>query len=189
MDEHDIRFMEHALGLARQGVGLASPNPTVGCVIVRDRQILGEGFHQYDLKDHAEVIALKAAGERARGATMYVTLEPCNHTGRTGPCTEAIRAAGISRVFVGVEDPNPSVEGGGAERLKARGVAVEFAFAQEYEAAKELNQGFFCWTQRRRPFVTLKSAMTLDGQLALPRSGKRKKNEWITSEESRAEVH
>ena len=189
MDEHDIRFMEQALALARQGIGLASPNPIVGCIIVRDGQIVGEGFHQYSLKDHAEIVALKAAGGRARGATMYVTLEPCNHTGRTGPCTEAILAAGISRVLVGVEDPNPAVEGGGAERLKTAGVSVEFAFAQEYEAAKELNQGFFCWTQTRRPFVTLKSAMTLDGQLALPQSEKRKKREWITSEESRAEVH
>ena len=189
MDEHDIRFMEHALGLARKGTGLASPNPTVGCVIVRDGAIVGEGFHQYDLKDHAEIVALRAAGERARGATMYVTLEPCNHTGRTGPCTEAILAAGISRVFAGVEDPNPRVAGGGAERLKAAGIKVEFAFAHEYEAAKELNQGFFRWSATGKPFVTLKSALTLDGQLALPKSGKGKKHEWITSEESRMEVH
>lgn len=189
MDELDIRFMQHALDLARRGVGLASPNPTVGCIVVRDGKIVGEGFHQYDLKDHAEIVALKAAGEKARGATMYVTLEPCNHAGRTGPCTEAILAAGISRVFAGVEDPNPRVQGGGAERLKAAGAAVEFAFAKEYEEAKELNQGFFRWSRAGRPFVTLKSALTLDGQLALPKSGTGKTREWITSEESREEVH
>lgn len=189
MDEHDIRFLQRALELARQGVGLASPNPTVGCVLVRDGKIVGEGFHQYDQKDHAEIAALKAAGEKARGATLYVTLEPCNHQGRTGPCTEAILAAGVSRVFAGVEDPNPRVQGGGAERLRAAGVTVEFAFAQEYEASKELNQGFFSWSRTGRPFVTLKSALTLDGQLALPTSGKKKKRAWITSEESRAEVH
>ena len=189
MDEHDIRFIGHALNLAHQGMGLASPNPTVGCVIVRDGQVVGEGFHQYDLKDHAEIVALKAAGENARGATMYVTLEPCNHTGRTGPCTEAILAAGISRVFAGVEDLNPRVAGGGAERLKAAGVKVEFAFAHEYEAAKELNQGFFCWSRTGRPFVTLKSALTLDGQLALRKARGSRKREWITSEESRTEVH
>src|SRR5574340_278309 len=97
-DAHDLHFMQRALDLARKGVGLASPNPTVGCVIVRDGIILGEGFHQYDRRDHAEIIALRQAGERARGATLYVTLEPCNHTGRTGPCTEAILNSGISRV-------------------------------------------------------------------------------------------
>ena len=189
MDEHDIRFMQRALELARRGVGLASPNPTVGCVVVRDGKIVGEGFHQYDQKDHAEIAALKAAGENARGATLYVTLEPCNHRGRTGPCTEAILAAGVSRVFAGAEDPNPRVQGGGAERLKAAGVTVEFAFAQEYEAAKEVNEGFFSWSRTGRPFVTLKSALTLDGQLALPIFGKKRESMWITSEESRAEVH
>lgn len=189
MDEQDIRFMQRALELARKGVGLASPNPTVGCVIVRDGQIAGEGFHQYDLKDHAEIVALKSAGDKARGATMYVTLEPCNHTGRTGPCTEAIVAAGVSRVIIGIKDPNPKVGGGGAEKLQSSGVNVEFAYAEEYLAAKELNQGFFCWGRTGRPFVTLKSALTLDGQLALPKSGKGKKREWITSEEARAEVH
>ena len=189
MDEHDIRYMEHALGLARKGIGLASPNPTVGCVIVRDGQIVGEGFHQYDHKDHAEVVALKQAGGRARGATMYVTLEPCNHTGRTGPCTEAILAAGISRVVAAIEDPNPKVTGGGAGRLRSAGVQVEFAPTDQQLAAKELNQGFFCWARAGQPFVTLKSALTLDGQLALPKSAKGKRREWITSEEARAEVH
>src|SRR5215471_16090696 len=98
--------MEHALALARKGIGLASPNPTVGCVIVNDGQIVGEGFHQYDWRDHAEVVALKTAGERARGATAYVTLEPCNHTGRTGPCTQALVDSSVSRVAVATRDPN-----------------------------------------------------------------------------------
>jgi diaminohydroxyphosphoribosylaminopyrimidine deaminase/5-amino-6-(5-phosphoribosylamino)uracil reductase len=189
MNEHDIRFLEHALALARKGIGLASPNPTVGCVIVRDGQIVGEGFHQYDLKDHAEVVALKQSGGRAPGATMYVTLEPCNHTGRTGPCTEAILAAGVSRVVAATEDLNPKVQGGGLERLRSAGVQVEFAPTDQQLAAKELNQGFFCWSRTGRPFVTLKSALTLDGQLALPQSKKRKEHKWITSEEARAEVH
>src|SRR5262249_29391067 len=107
VNEHDIRFLQHALALARKGIGMASPNPMVGCVIVRDREIVGEGFHQYDWRDHAEIVALKTAGEKVRGATMYVSLEPCNHTGRTGPCTEAIIKAGVKRVVAGTQDPNP----------------------------------------------------------------------------------
>src|ERR1700674_276467 len=109
MDAHAIRFVQHALVLARKGVGLASPNPTVGCVIVREGQIVGEGFHQYEWRDHAEVVAIKSVGEKAQSATLYVTLEPCNHLGRTGPCTEAIIAAGIQRVVATVDDPNPKV--------------------------------------------------------------------------------
>ncbi len=179
--------MEHALDLARKGIGLASPNPTVGCVIVKDGAILGEGFHQYDWKDHAEIVALKQAGERARGATLYVTLEPCNHTGRTGPCTEAIIAAGISRVVAAMEDPNPKTHGTGFGRLRAAGIELESGLLEE--EAQKLNEGFSHWITARKPFVTLKSALTLDGQLALPKSRKNKKREWITSEESRAEVH
>src|SRR5213596_1535994 len=125
MNEHDIRFIERALELARKGVGLASPNPTVGCVIVGNGvhggQIVGEGFHQYDWRDHAEIVALKSAGDKARGATLYVTLEPCNHTGRTGPCTEAIIAAGVQRVVAAMEDPNPVNSSQGLERLHASG--------------------------------------------------------------------
>src|SRR6202790_4909045 len=116
---HDTHFMEPALDLARKGPVLSSPNPAVGCVIVKDGAILGEGFHQYDRKDHAEIVSLKQAGERARGATLYVTLEPCNHTGRTGPCTEAIIAAGISRVVAAMEDPNPVNSGRGFDQLRA----------------------------------------------------------------------
>jgi diaminohydroxyphosphoribosylaminopyrimidine deaminase/5-amino-6-(5-phosphoribosylamino)uracil reductase len=179
--------MHHALDLARKGIGLSSPNPTVGCVIVKDGAILGEGFHQYDLKDHAEIVALKQAGERARGATLYVTLEPCNHTGRTGPCTEAIIAAGISRVVAAMEDPNPNTRGTGFGRLRAAGVDVESGLLET--EAQLLNEPFVHWITTRKPFVTLKSALTLDGQLALPKSRKNKSREWITSEESRAEVH
>src|ERR1700745_3943607 len=125
MNEHDIRFMQHALELARKGVGLASPNPTVGCVIVHNGQIVGEGFHQYDKLDHAEIVALKMAGEKARGATAYVTLEPCNTTGRTGPCTTALLSAGVSRVVAPRADPNPKVAGRALEALRAAGVIAE----------------------------------------------------------------
>jgi diaminohydroxyphosphoribosylaminopyrimidine deaminase / 5-amino-6-(5-phosphoribosylamino)uracil reductase len=179
--------MEHALELARKGIGLASPNPTVGCVIVKDGAIVGEGFHQYDWKDHAEIVALKQAGDRARGATMYATLEPCNHTGRTGPCCEAVIAAGIARLVGAMEDPNPKTSGGGFARLRAAGVEVENGLLEA--EAQQLNEGFSHWIRTRRPFVTLKSALTLDGQLALPKARKGKRREWITSEESRAEVH
>jgi diaminohydroxyphosphoribosylaminopyrimidine deaminase / 5-amino-6-(5-phosphoribosylamino)uracil reductase len=179
--------MQHALDLARKGIGLSSPNPTVGSVIVKDGAILGEGFHQYDWKDHAEIVALKQAGERARGAALYVTLEPCNHTGRTGPCTEAIIAAGISRVVAAMEDPNPKTRGTGFGRLRAAGIAVESGLLEA--AAQLLNEAFTHWITTRKPFVTLKSALTLDGQLALPKSRKNKNREWITSEESRDEVH
>jgi diaminohydroxyphosphoribosylaminopyrimidine deaminase/5-amino-6-(5-phosphoribosylamino)uracil reductase len=189
MNAHDIRFMQRALELARKGIGLASPNPTVGCVVVHDGHIVGEGFHQYDRKDHAEVAALKSAGEKARGATVYATLEPCNHRGRTGPCTEALIAAGVARVVVALRDPNPKVQGGGIERLNAARIATDFADADQMLVAEELNESFFRWISSGKPFLTLKSALTLDGQLALPKSPKTRSREWITSEESRAEVH
>jgi diaminohydroxyphosphoribosylaminopyrimidine deaminase/5-amino-6-(5-phosphoribosylamino)uracil reductase len=185
--------MEHALGLARKGTGLASPNPMVGCVIVREGQIVGEGFHQYEWRDHAEIVALKSAGEKARGATLYVTLEPCNHTGRTGPCTKAIIAAGVQRVVAAMEDPNPVNSGRGFDRLRAAGIEVFTGVFEE--EARRLNEAFACWIRTKKPFVTLKSALTLDGQLALPQSAKKprksyaKRRQWITSEESRAEVH
>jgi len=195
VNEHDIHFMEHALALARKGVGLASPNPTVGCVIVKDGEIVGEGFHQYDWRDHAEIVALESAKERARGATVYVTLEPCSHTGRTGPCTQAIIAAGVKRLVAAIEDPNPLNASRGFERLRLAGVEVVKDVGEEQ--ARRLNEGFACWIRTKKPFVTLKSALTLDGQLALPQDGKgnakhtgrRHGLEWITSEESRAEVH
>jgi diaminohydroxyphosphoribosylaminopyrimidine deaminase/5-amino-6-(5-phosphoribosylamino)uracil reductase len=195
MDAHTTRFMEHALELARKGGGLASPNPMVGCILVREGQIVGEGFHQYDLRDHAEIVALKSAGEQARGSTMYVTLEPCNHTGRTGPCTLAIIAAGVQRVVAAMEDPNPVNGGHGFDRLRAAGIEVIAGVGEEQ--ARYLNEAFACWIRTKRPFVTLKSALTLDGQLALPgkpsKSHKQphspKRTNWISSEESRAEVH
>jgi diaminohydroxyphosphoribosylaminopyrimidine deaminase / 5-amino-6-(5-phosphoribosylamino)uracil reductase len=195
MDAHATRFMEHALELARRGTGLASPNPMVGCILVREGQIVGEGFHQYEKRDHAEIVALKSAGEKARGATMYVTLEPCNHAGRTDPCTEAIIAAGVQRVVAAIEDPNPVTSGRGFDRLRAAGIEV-FTGAGE-EEARTLNEAFACWIRTKKPYVTLKSALTLDGQLALPREAlkpqkrprKQKRGNWISSEESRAEVH
>src|SRR5438094_9661871 len=186
---HDQHFMQHALALARQGTGLASANPMVGCVIVREGQIVGEGFHQYEWRDHAEIVALKTAEEKARCATLYVTLEPCSHQGRTGPCTEAIIAAGVQRVVAAMEDPNPVNSGHGFERLRAAGIEVFTGVCEE--EARRLNEPFACWIRTKKPFVTLKSALTLDGQLAVPQSAKKagKLDNWITSEESRAEVH
>lgn len=189
MNEHDLRFLQRTLELARKGVGLASPNPMVGCVIVRDGQIVGEGFHQYDWRDHAEVVALKSAGEKARGATLYVSLEPCNHTGRTGPCTEAILQAGVTRVVFATRDTSPKVAGDGMKRLQAAGIVAELGPNDIELDAQELNEAFFHWAKNGKPFVTLKSALTLDGQLAMPKQGKSKQREWISSEESRAEVH
>ncbi len=187
--------MEHALELARKATGLASPNPLVGCVIVLNGDIVAQGFHEYDGRKHAEILALAAAGEKARGATMYVTLEPCNHTGRTGPCAEAIIAAGVKRVVGAMQDPNPVVAGSGFERLRAAGIEVQCGLLEEQ--ARQLNEPFACWIKTQKPFVTLKSALTLDGQLALPgakgplraNKSKTKHAPWITSEESRAEVH
>jgi diaminohydroxyphosphoribosylaminopyrimidine deaminase/5-amino-6-(5-phosphoribosylamino)uracil reductase len=197
MDVHATRFMEHALELARKGAGLASPNPMVGCILVREGEIVGQGFHLYEYRDHAEIVALKSAGEKARGATMYVTLEPCNHTGRTGPCTEAIIAAGVQRVVGAMQDPNAVNSGRGLDRLRAAGIEVFTGVCED--EARDLNEAFAWWIRTKKPFVTLKSALTLDGQLALPRkpihskarklSHPGKRTDWISSEESRAEVH
>jgi diaminohydroxyphosphoribosylaminopyrimidine deaminase / 5-amino-6-(5-phosphoribosylamino)uracil reductase len=197
VDAHDIRFLQHAITLARKGTALTSPNPMVGCVIVNEGQVVGEGFHQYEWRDHAEIVALKSAGAKAKGSTLYVSLEPCNHTGRTGPCSEAIIATGVKRVVAAIKDPNPKTAGRGFERLKSAGIEVESG-ALETDA-QALIEAFACWIRTKRPFVTLKSALTLDGQLALPKAkskaakAKAKTNDgnrsdWITSEESRAEV-
>src|SRR5271154_3591325 len=132
--------MQHALALGRKGAGLASPNPMVGCVIVREGQIVGEGFHQYEWRDHAEIGALKSAGEKARGAALYVTLDPCNHTGRAGPCTEAIIAAGIQRVVAATEDPNPITSGRGFERLRSAGVDVFTGICED--ESRKMNEHF-----------------------------------------------
>ena len=144
--------MRRALELARATLGLASPNPQVGCVLVRDGTIVGEGAHRYEQRDHAEIVALRAAGERARGATAYVTLEPCSHHGRTGPCADALVAAGVSRVVTGTLDANPLVAGQGLDRLRQAGVSVELGLCQD--EAREINDAFACWVRTCRPLVT-----------------------------------
>jgi len=156
--------MSEALALARQGMALAHPNPRVGAVIVKNGRKIGEGFHAYDRRDHAEIVALRQAGEKARGATMYVTLEPCSHTGRTGPCAKAIIAAGIRHVHAAMKDPNPAVAGRGFTMLRRGGIGVTVG-AHEAEA-RALNEDFSKWIRTRLPFVTLKTALTLDGKIA-----------------------
>jgi diaminohydroxyphosphoribosylaminopyrimidine deaminase/5-amino-6-(5-phosphoribosylamino)uracil reductase len=183
-------FMDRALDLAARGVALASPNPMVGAVLVRDGNVVGEGFHTYDGVRHGEIAALEAAGEAARGATLYVNLEPCCHTGRTGPCTKALIEAGVARVVAAIADPNPAVAGRGFATLRAAGIEV-VASVRELEA-RRLNESFARWIVSRRPLVTLKSALTLDGQLVLPpprgRTRPPLEERWITSPESREEV-
>ena len=190
----DIVCMDRALELAARGVALASPNPMVGAVLVRHDRVVGEGFHTYDGVRHAEVIALEAAGEAARGATLYINLEPCCHTGRTGPCTKALITAGIARVVAAMPDPNPGVAGRGFEQLRAAGIEVSIGLREA--EARRLNEAFARWIVSRKPLVTLKVALTLDGQLVLPsaRRGKRiakrisEKDRWISSPESLSEV-
>jgi len=162
----DIKWMEFALTLAREGIGLASPNPTVGCVIVRDNEIVGRGFHQYAQRDHAEVVALAEAGEGARGATAYVTLEPCSHYGRTGPCARALTEAGVARVVAATADPNPLVEGRGFAMLREAG--IEVSVGPLTAQARELNDAFAHFIRHRMPLVALKIAATLDGAIAPP---------------------
>ena len=152
-------FMDRALELASCGIALASPNPLVGAVLVRDGCVVGEGFHTYDGVRHAEVIALEAAGASARGATLYINLEPCCHTGRTGPCTKALIAAGVARVVAAMADPNPVVAGHGFDQLRAAGIEVS-AGLREAEA-RRLNEAFARWIVSRKPLVTLKSAWAL----------------------------
>ena len=156
--------MDRALALAKRGMALAHPNPRVGAVIVKDGKVVGEGFHSYDELKHAERIALERAGEKARGATLYLNLEPCCHFGRTGPCTDAIVAAGIRRVVAAMKDPNPLVAGLGLRQLRRAGVKVVSGVGEA--EARRLNEDFAAWIRERRPFVTLKSAMTLDGKIA-----------------------
>jgi diaminohydroxyphosphoribosylaminopyrimidine deaminase / 5-amino-6-(5-phosphoribosylamino)uracil reductase len=186
----DEQFMARALELAAKGRGLASPNPMVGAVLVRDGKVIAEGFHTYDGLRHAEIIALEASGEKARGATMYVNLEPCSHTGRTGPCSRALISAGVSRVIAGMIDPNPTVAGRGLRELRAAGIRADCSCTSGACAeARRLNEAFAWWIRKRRPLVTLKTALTLDGSLVLPRSRDGNESRWITSEISRAEVH
>jgi diaminohydroxyphosphoribosylaminopyrimidine deaminase/5-amino-6-(5-phosphoribosylamino)uracil reductase len=203
--DQDRHWMQRALELARRGIGLTSPNPAVGCVLLDSAgQLAGEGWHEYDLRDHAEIAALKAAGcpilsaplaervesrdqQRALGGTAYVTLEPCNHTGRTGACTEALISAGVSRVVAATIDPNPVVAGRGLDRLRAAGIEVTLGVCET--EARRLNEGFARWSQHHRPLVLMKVAMTLDGRIA-PSPGLHQLHQpyWITSEASRAAV-
>jgi diaminohydroxyphosphoribosylaminopyrimidine deaminase / 5-amino-6-(5-phosphoribosylamino)uracil reductase len=181
--EQDIEYMRRALNLARQAIGRTSPNPMVGAVIVKDGLIIGEGYHHKAGMPHAEVHALDAAGEQARGATLYVTLEPCSHYGRTGPCAEAVIRAGIKKVVVAMTDPNPQVAGRGLTLLRAAGIEiVEGVLAAE---AAKLNEIFIKWISTGMPFGLMKTAMTMDGKIAT-RTGQSK---WITGEISRERVH
>jgi diaminohydroxyphosphoribosylaminopyrimidine deaminase/5-amino-6-(5-phosphoribosylamino)uracil reductase len=176
-------YMRQALELARQGRSLASPNPMVGAVLVRDGEVVGRGFHTYAVIHHAELIALAQAGDRARGATLYLNLEPCSHHGRTPPCVDAIIAAGVARVVAPLTDPNPLVAGQGFERLRAAGIDVEICAEFAPEAAK-LNEPFLHFMRNGRPLVTLKTAITLDGKISAPDDNRG----WITSERARAHV-
>ena len=181
-EARDAEFMRRALALAQQGWGQTAPNPMVGAVVVRDGAVVGEGFHARYGEAHAEALALKAAGERARGATMYVTLEPCNHFGKQPPCTEAILEARIKRVVIAAADPT-ALAGGGARHLADYGVEIKFGV--EEAAALELNAPFFfAARESRRPWVTLKLALSRNGGMNDP-SGERR---WISNEQSRAEV-
>jgi diaminohydroxyphosphoribosylaminopyrimidine deaminase / 5-amino-6-(5-phosphoribosylamino)uracil reductase len=190
--DQDTVWMQRALELARRGIGVTAPNPAVGCVLLdRAGKLIGEGWHEYEWRDHAEVAALKAArqqsGERLRGGTAYVTLEPCNHTGRTGPCTEALIAAGLHRVVAATRDPNPSVAGSGMEWLRAAGIETSVGVCQD--EAHRINEGFARWILHRHPFVLMKVAMTLDGRIApAPRQRTQREPYWITAEAARAAV-
>jgi diaminohydroxyphosphoribosylaminopyrimidine deaminase/5-amino-6-(5-phosphoribosylamino)uracil reductase len=157
--------MERALQLAREGTGLAHPNPMVGVVVVKDGEVVGRGYHLFDERDHAEIVALREAGHKARGATLYVNLEPCCHTGRTGPCTKAIIQAGVQRVVAAMPDPNPEVAGQGFAELRTAGLRVTEGVGED--EAVHLNEDYACWITTRLPFVTLKAALTLDGQIAM----------------------
>ena len=190
-DEH---FLQRALELARHGIALTSPNPCVGAVIVApDGTITGEGSHTYENKKHAEVLALEHAGNRARGATLYLNLEPCSHQGRTGPCADTVIAAGIRRVVCSMEDPNPQVAGRGFAKLRNAGIEVAVGLLEA--EAKKLNEAFAKYTRHRMPFVLLKSAMTLDGKIAAspnsaPSTDSRgsTRTSWITGEAARSHV-
>ncbi len=176
-------YMLRALALARQALGTTSPNPAVGAVVVKDGVIVGEGFTQPPGSAHAEVVALRQAGERARGATVYVTLEPCCHFGRTPPCTAALIAAGVAEVRVATLDPNPLVAGKGGRELAAAGIRV--VVGEQEAAARELNEAFFKFITTRRPFLSVKYAMTLDGKIATSGGHAR----WVTGPAARQHVH
>jgi len=174
--------MAQALRLGERGLNTASPNPRVGCVLVRDGNVVGEGWHECTGEPHAEVHALQAAGEAARGATAYVTLEPCSHHGRTPPCADALIEAGVARVMVAVQDPNPQVAGQGIAKLRAAGIEVECGLMEA--TARELNIGFFARMTRGMPWLRSKIAMSLDGRTALNNG----ESKWITGEAARQDV-
>jgi diaminohydroxyphosphoribosylaminopyrimidine deaminase / 5-amino-6-(5-phosphoribosylamino)uracil reductase len=178
----DSRWMARALQLAELGLYSTSPNPRVGCVLVADEDIVGSGWHRRAGEAHAEVHALREAGSRARGATAYVTLEPCSHHGRTPPCADALIAAGVARVVVAVQDPNPKVAGEGLARLRAAGIAVDCGLMET--AARELNSGFFARMARGTPWLRSKIAASLDGRTALANGA----SQWITGEAARRDV-
>lgn len=178
----DLHYMQRALDIAARGVQTTQPNPRVGCVIVQDDKIVGEGFHHKAGGAHAEREALKHAGEYARGATVYVNLEPCCHQGRTPPCTDGLLDAGVTRVVAAMRDPNPLVEGGGFEQLSAAGVDIEYGLLET--EARWLNRGFISRMERSRPWVVAKTAATLDGRTAAFDG----KSKWITGDHARAEV-
>jgi diaminohydroxyphosphoribosylaminopyrimidine deaminase/5-amino-6-(5-phosphoribosylamino)uracil reductase len=192
----DESFLRQALDLARRGVGLTAPNPNVGAVLVADGgEVVGSGTHTYEGVKHAEILALQQAGERARGATLYVNLEPCSHQGRTGPCADALITAGVRRVVAGALDPNPLVSGQGFARLRAAGVSV--ASGMLAEECRHLNEAFANYIRRKTPLVTLKTAMTLDGKIAPPPGESENPTAlgaasvsggWITNEVARAHV-
>ena len=179
----DTLYMQEALKLARKGLGQTSPNPMVGAVVVRDNEIVGRGWHPGAGQPHAEIFALKEAGELALDSELFVTLEPCNHQGKTPPCTEAIIRAGVRRVVIGTKDPNPAVTGRGAERLESSGIRVTTGLLEE--ECRRLNEAWNKYITTGLPFVTLKAAASLDGRIAT-RTGH---SQWITNEKSRAYVH
>lgn len=178
-------FMQRAIQLAARGLGRTSPNPVVGAVLVKNKRVVGEGYHQQAGGPHAEILALRQAGEQARGATMYVSLEPCCHHGKTPPCVPEIAAAGVSNVVVGLVDPDPRVSGGGIKQLREAGVSVELADEDSQEQCAEINRAFICRLKRGRPYITLKFASSLDGKIA-SRTGRSK---YISGEEARRWVH
>jgi diaminohydroxyphosphoribosylaminopyrimidine deaminase / 5-amino-6-(5-phosphoribosylamino)uracil reductase len=180
---NDEQGLVRALELAERGRGATAPNPVVGAVLVRDGEVVGEGWHERAGGPHAEIAALEAAGERAGGATLYVTLEPCAHHGRTSPCADALVEAGVLRVVAAVGDPNPLTNGAGFERLRAAGVEVELAAGELEWRARAQNEAFRVWVAEGRPFVVYKAAITLDGRVTVPGS------RWVTGEASRRRVH
>lgn len=182
-DRGEKQYMARAIELAAQGLGRTSPNPMVGAVVVRGGRIIGEGYHRRAGESHAEVAAIAAAGAGARGADLYVNLEPCSHQGRTPPCTDAVLEAGISRVFASMEDPNPLVSGRGGSLLREKGVVVAFGLLST--EASRLNECYIKYISRGLPFVILKSAMSLDGKTATMTGDSR----WVSGPESRREVH